>query len=123
MDLADKIDRARRKPENDGIKGDLRRFSSGLLDYSESVEKLDSVGVDIQVFKAIEQYMALMENNEISWKSYYFSATLRSLDVFKALRQNRWFVSPDALYIHPHMRMVKLVDKSSAGTNNHRRLR
>lgn len=123
MDLADDINRARRKPENDGIKRDLRRFASGLEDYSEFVEKLDSVGVDIQVFKAIEQYMALMENNEISWKSYYFSATLRSLDVFKALRQNRWFVSPDALYIHPHMRMVKLVDKSSAGTNNHRRLR
>jgi hypothetical protein len=123
LDLADDVNRARRKPENEGIRGDLRRFGSGVEDYSESVEKLNSIGVDIQVFKAVEQYMALMENNEISWKSYYFSAILRTLDVFKELRQNRWFVSPDALYIHPHMRMVKLVDKSSGGSNNHRRLR
>ena len=66
MDIADDVSSARRKPENEGIAGNLRRFGRSIDDYSESIEKLGKLDVDIQVFKAIEQFMALMENNEIS---------------------------------------------------------
>ena len=39
---------------------------------------------------------------------------MRTLDVFKNLRKNPWFVSP-ILYIHPHMKMVKLTQPNPFG--------
>ena len=92
----------------------LKKFNRQLRDWLEALEDLNSSGIDMFAFRAIEQYQKLTKAAEGSWKSYYFSATIRSLDVFKHVRRNSWFVSPDALYIHPHMKMVKLTDPEAS---------
>jgi hypothetical protein len=92
----------------------IKRFIRAMDDLSDAVDELDSSEIDLLSFRTIEQYQKLCRAEEGSWKSYYFSATIRSLEIFKQLRENPWFVSPDALYIHPHMKMVKLIDSSKA---------
>ena len=105
-----------RYADNSDKKNKLRRFRRSFADFSESVENLQQSGIDMLAFSAIEQYQNLTsKGNESSWKSYYFSAILRTLDVFKQARKHPWFISPDALYIHPHMKQVRLTDP---GANN-----
>ena len=108
MDEFDSI-RAEYRTEQDKKRA-LRNFTRKLEDLQDAIARLNESRIDMGAFRAIEQYQKLTKAEEGGWKAFYFSAMLRTLDVFKTLRKDPWFVSPDALYIHPHMKMVKLVD-------------
>ena len=81
-------------------------------DVKDCVENLEASGIDLPSFRAIEQYQKSDQGRRRSWKTYYLCHAANT-DVFKSLRKNPWFVSPDALYIHPHMKMVKLTSPDS----------
>ena len=115
-ELIDEIrDVERRSLQDDEEKTSVRNFRRKLEDLFDAIDNLNGSGIDMLAFRAIEQYQALTKAEEGSWKSFYFSATMRTLEVFKNLRKNPWFVSPDALYIHPHMKMVKLTQPNPLG--------
>ena len=114
-ELIDEIRVVRRSLLDNEQKDSVRSFRRKLDDLSDAIGDLSRSGIDMLAFRAVEQYQALTKAEEGSWKSFYFSATMRTLDVFKNLRKNPWFVSPDALYIHPHMKMVKLTQPNPLG--------
>jgi hypothetical protein len=108
--LIDDISSLRRDFSDDpSNKSKLRNFGRQLENLLYALNDLNDSGIDMLAFRAVEQYQKLITAEEGSWKSYYFSATIRSLDVFKQVQRDSWFVSPDTLYIHPHMKMVKLI--------------
>lgn len=109
-EVSEEINELRKSLIDESQKRPLRKLKNSLENVEEAIDKLSASGIDLPAFRAIEQYQKLLRADEGSWKTYYFSATLRTLDVFKTLRKNEWFVSPDALYIHPHMKMVKLTN-------------
>ena len=116
-ELIDDIEQLQKTEYNERTeqKSKLKSFMRSLDDYLEAVRELQKSNIDMLAFRAIEQYQNLTaKGNEDSWKSYYFSAMMRTLDVFKHIRKDPWFISPDALYIHPHMKQVRLTDPESA---------
>jgi superfamily II DNA or RNA helicase len=118
-ELIDEVSSIRDSFSNESEKkNNLRNFSRRLMNLLDALEDLNYSGIDMLAFRAVEQYQKLTMAEEGGWKSYYFSATIRSLDVFKQVKRNPWFVSPDTLYIHPHMKMVKLTDPEASSREN-----
>jgi len=85
----------------------VRRLERPIDEIRELVDRLESSGVETDSFRLIEEYQRL-SHSEGSWRRFYLSDTIRALDCFKELRRNDWFVSPEALFIHPHMDSVAL---------------
>ena len=108
-EIIDEFRNLRRSPDyNDEQKNHIRRFGRKIEDLEDAVDRLTQSDVEISAFRAIEQYQRLKSDRENSSKSYYLSDVIRHLESFKALRRDKWFVSPEALFIHPHMNMVRL---------------
>ena len=92
----------------------LKKIIRTLEDILELVEELEENSVDYHVYMALIQYRNLvLEEKEESWKTYFLSTTIRTLPAFSWLREDDWFVSPEALYIHPYIKYVILDDQTS----------
>ena len=89
----------------------LRKFMQKIEDLEDEIEILDDLNINIQSFRFIEQFQRLCTSNK-SWKKSYLSDVINELRVFKELRRNNWFVSPETLFIHPHTEMVALITEN-----------
>ena len=91
-----------------------KRLARAMDSLQEPLEDMSESGVELSSFRLIEQYQRLGAGDQ-SWKRFFLSDTIRNLEVFRNLRRDDWFVSPETLFIHPHSDTVKLVSYPSEG--------
>jgi superfamily II DNA or RNA helicase len=95
----------------------LKKFRQLIEDLITEIEELEDLKINMRSFRLIEQFQRLCTSNR-SWKKSYLSDIIYELQIFKELRKNSWFVSPETLFIHPHTENVTLVTENENELNS-----
>lgn len=92
----------------------LRRLREVIEDIQEITGRIEASGVDPSALRLVMDYHGAL-TDERSGSTYYLQDVLKSFSSFHVLRTDPWFLSPRALYLHPHSEEVKLATTAGIG--------
>ena len=80
----------------------VRTLIRDLEELTADLEELSEMGFDLDAISIVDEYQRWDRDEGMSPKRSYLSMTMRGLQVIRNCRLHDWFVSPEALYKHPH---------------------
>jgi len=86
-------------------RSERRRVTTLVRDLDEltsDLEELVEKGYDLDAISIVDEYQRWDTDESMAPKRWYLSMTMRRLEVIRNCRLHDWFVSPEALYKHPH---------------------